>query len=88
MHKGAREPEPTSFRAASLPHTRPHTQPPCKSHPGVRGTTLPSQQFHLNNITAASHRGKIPKLTIQKTSPQIRRDQSLFPISGFLTARG
>lgn len=44
--QGHMRPRAPSFRAASFP-TLPHMQPPCKSHPGARRTTLPSRQFHL-----------------------------------------
>lgn len=74
-------------KLSAFPTALPRTQPPCKSHPDVcRGPLSPAGSFTFNNITAVSHQGRIPKLTIQKTSPQIRRDQSLFPNSGFLTA--
>lgn len=74
-------------KLSAFPTALPRTQPPCKSHPDVcRGPLSPAGSFTFNNITAVSHQGRIPKPTIQKTSPQIRRDQSLFPNSSFLTA--
>lgn len=66
-------------------HTCSH---PAKATLAHAGPLYPADSFTFNNIIAASHQGRIPKLTIQKTSSQIRRDQSLFPNSGFLTARG
>ena len=66
MHKGAREPEPTSFRAASLPtpaHTCNH---PAKATLACAGPLSPANSFTLTTSLQLLTKGRFPSSPFRK----------------------